>query len=103
MRKRGNPNLHRSGAFVGARALIACRQCHRQYDVTRLEPGTLVRCACDVELVVEHVTPRTPRVLRCSSCAAPLEPNATVCKFCNGAITLDERRLDSLCPVCYAR
>jgi Zn-finger nucleic acid-binding protein len=88
---------------VSARYLIACKTCDRQWDVTHVRPGTRVRCLCEALLPVEHVTPRAPRMLRCTSCAAPLQPDASSCTFCGGAITADERRLDSLCPVCYAR
>ena len=27
--------------------LVACSDCHRQYDVSHLEPGAHVRCACE--------------------------------------------------------
>lgn len=85
------------------KVLIACRACGRQYEVTGMAPGTRVRCECGVSLNVEAQRPRQPKALRCSRCGAPLRDEARKCDYCEAEITIEERGLSGVCPVCYAR
>jgi len=81
----------------------ACSACRRQYDVTGFEPGARLACLCGESFFVEHRRPRAPRALICSNCGGMLAAAARKCEYCSAEITLEERRLDSLCPECSAR
>lgn len=41
--------------------------------------------------------------MRCGRCGGKLRADASKCDYCEGEITLDERRLSGVCPHCYAR
>jgi len=88
---------------VAARNLNACPGCSIQYDVSALDAGTLVRCACSAEFEVRTMLPKTMRALRCSNCGGNLRDGAQACEYCLAEVTLDELRLDSICPLCCAR
>jgi Zn-finger nucleic acid-binding protein len=85
------------------RVLNACPACARQYDVGHVRPGGRVRCECGRVFAAEHRAPHTPRALKCSNCGGMLEESARKCAYCAAEITLEERRLDSVCPKCFAR
>jgi Zn-finger nucleic acid-binding protein len=85
------------------RVLIACRTCGRQYDVTGMAVGSRVRCECGLSLLVEAQRPRQPRPLKCGRCGGPLKDAARKCDYCEAEITLEERGLSGVCPLCYAR
>ncbi len=83
--------------------LIACQDCHRHYDVRHLEEGRRIRCECGKTLAVAEPRPHSPHPLRCYACGGPLSKNLSYCEFCGGEITLEEKNLDAVCPVCFAR
>ncbi len=83
--------------------LVACKRCHRQYDVGGMQQGERVRCACSVLITVPHARSHTARVLHCSACGGKLNEGATACEYCGCAISLDERNLGAACPECFAR
>jgi Zn-finger nucleic acid-binding protein len=85
------------------RALQICEACRRQLDTTGLAPGISVRCECGAQLSVRTPTARAPRALRCSACGGALRDGARQCEYCSSEVTLDELRLDSVCPDCGAR
>jgi Zn-finger nucleic acid-binding protein len=85
------------------RVLNACEACGRQYDVSHLAPGTRVRCGCGAAFGASFHRPRAPRSLRCSSCGGEVGLADTACGYCRAEITLEERRLTSICPSCFAR
>lgn len=85
------------------RRFQSCASCSRQYDVTHLASGERVRCDCGQSLVVETHATRAPRPLKCANCGGLLEVSARQCGYCSAEVTLEERRLDSVCPVCFAR
>lgn len=85
------------------RALSACPSCHRQYEVGTLASGTAVRCRCGEVITVRATKPRSPRHLCCTNCGGRLRDRARSCDYCQAEITLEERRLDSICPECWAR
>ena len=87
----------------GLRTLNACPSCARQYDVSHLEPGARARCVCGARFEARFVRPHAPRSLRCSSCGGEMALDAPSCAYCGAAVTLEERRLSSICPGCYAR
>ncbi|MBI5852876.1 MAG: zf-TFIIB domain-containing protein [Planctomycetes bacterium] len=83
--------------------LIACPNCHRQYDVGSHAPGTTIRCFCGDRLTVETPKPRDLRMQHCSSCGSGLPVGASECEFCKGAVSLAERGGGEVCPACMAR
>lgn len=83
--------------------LIACPECKRQYDVTNHPEGERIRCLCGEAFPVVHHEPHEARAIRCSSCGGTLEGAARRCGFCQSEFTIVERRLDSVCPSCFAR
>jgi len=85
------------------RTLNACPSCARQYDVSHLAPGARARCVCGAQFTARFERPRSPRTLRCSSCGGDLALDAKSCAYCGAAVTLEERRLSSICPSCFAR
>lgn len=85
------------------RTFQACPSCGRQYDVTCCATGERLRCLCGKPFGVQHPEPRAPRALRCSNCGGALRDAARSCDYCSAEITLEERRLDALCPGCGAR
>ncbi len=85
------------------RRYVACEKCLRQFDVTWLDAGQRLRCACGHRVPVKHHTPHAPRVQRCPGCGADLQDGSRTCAFCTLVIAPDERRLTSICPTCFAR
>lgn len=82
--------------------LIACSDCHRQYDTTSLEPGAKVRCLCSKLLEVKKRRAKDQLMVKCSSCGGDLKKDAKECGYCGSGVTLAERGYGSTCPECYA-
>jgi Zn-finger nucleic acid-binding protein len=85
------------------RTLNACPACSRQYDVSFLQPGELVRCECGARFAVEFRAPRSPRALCCTSCGANLVDGAKACSYCGAELSLADRGLAGICPKCWSR
>lgn len=85
------------------RVLNACEACGRQYDVSHLSPGARVRCACGSRFDARFRRPRAPRSLRCSSCGGDVQLADESCAHCGAQVTLEEKRLSSICSACFAR
>jgi Zn-finger nucleic acid-binding protein len=82
--------------------LVACANCHTQYDVTGIAAKTFP-CRCG-----ETVENRPPQasdaaVQRCGGCGALVAPEAASCAYCGAAIVRDTGHLSLICPECYAR
>lgn len=92
-----------SAASPGTRFLIACPDCRRQFDVTGRPLGEEISCSCGARLKVARPSAHDAAVIRCSSCGAPREGQAQVCRYCGGEFTLHERDLTTICPGCMAR
>jgi len=84
------------------RVLVACPECHRQYDASRRRLGSQFRCHCGHVLVVRRPQGHDAPVVRCSACGAARPENATHCPYCQAEFTLHERDLDTVCPHCLA-
>ncbi len=82
--------------------LIACPDCHRQFDVTHVAEAS-IECACGAQVKNEIHAPVHARVHRCGSCGAGLEPDAESCAYCGAAIVTDDGALSLICPECFAR
>ncbi len=83
--------------------LVACRNCHRQYDVGGMRPDEKVRCRCGTAVQVPRKKVHHARMVHCSNCGATLRTKTTSCEYCGGKITAAERNLGPPCPECYAR
>jgi Zn-finger nucleic acid-binding protein len=85
------------------RFLVACPQCHRQFDATARPVGSAFPCSCGATVTVPQPRAHDAAVVRCSSCGAPREGEAAACRFCGAEFTLHDRDLDTICPGCMAR
>lgn len=85
------------------RFLVACPQCHRQFDATERPVGAAFRCSCGATVTVPQPDAHDAAVVRCSSCGAPREGVEPACRFCGAEFTLHEQDLDTICPGCMAR
>ena len=85
------------------RFLVACPECHRQFDATQRPAGSAFPCSCGATVTVPRPQAHDAAVVRCSSCGAPREETEPACRFCGAEFTLHERDLDTLCPGCMAR
>jgi Zn-finger nucleic acid-binding protein len=85
------------------RRLTRCRECHRQYDVSRRAVGSSFHCRCGTLLEVEEIVGHEASVVRCSSCGGPRQGKASACGYCGSDFTLHERDLHTICPSCLAR
>jgi len=92
-----------SSTALTFRLLNACEACGRQFDVSHLESGAVVRCECGERFAVRVQTPHSPRALCCSGCGASAAADARSCAYCGAEVTLEERRLTAVCPKCFAR
>jgi Zn-finger nucleic acid-binding protein len=92
-----------SATSPGIRFLVACPDCRRQFDATGLPVGKEISCSCGAQVKVTRPTAHDAAVIRCSSCGAPREGQAQVCRYCASEFTLHERDLTTICPGCMAR
>jgi Zn-finger nucleic acid-binding protein len=83
--------------------LVACAVCGRQYDASHLATGERLRCECGERIEIVLRVARAPRPRRCGACGGALGVDARACAYCDGEITLEDRGLSEICPVCYAR
>lgn len=81
--------------------LIACPDCHRQYDVTSLAIGSKVRCRCGRLSEVPEQKPRKIRMLHCSNCGGKISEQAVACEYCEHEIDRSEEGRGHPCPVCF--
>lgn len=85
------------------RILVACTECHRQYDATGRKIGSRFRCHCGDAVTVEQPRGHDARVVRCSSCGAARQQGTEQCGFCHSDFTLHEQDRDTVCPGCLTR
>lgn len=82
--------------------LVSCPDCRTQYDISRVV-GREVHCTCGTELPRQSPVAVDAKIERCGSCGAGVEQNWTQCGYCRNPIVRDPRRLDLICPECFAR
>jgi Zn-finger nucleic acid-binding protein len=81
--------------------LVACPDCHAQYDVTEVaEPFFDCRCGANVRNEAQVAVDAA--VQRCSACGALLPEKAETCDYCRAAVVHADV-LSLLCPECFAR
>lgn len=85
------------------RLLVACSRCKRQYDATGQPVGSRFHCQCGEEIETRPPQGHDASVVRCASCGAPREEQATACRFCTADFTIHETDLHTVCPICLAR
>ena len=85
------------------RLIVACPQCQRQYDAVGKRPGDQFRCRCGAAVTVREPQGHDADVVRCVSCGATREQNASRCDHCGADFTVHEQDLHTVCPNCLAR
>jgi len=81
--------------------LVACRDCHAQYDVTDVaEPFFDCRCGATVRNEAQAAVDAA--VQRCSACGALLPEKAENCDYCRAAV-VRAGVFSLICPECFAR
>jgi Zn-finger nucleic acid-binding protein len=82
--------------------LVACSNCHTQYDVTEVQAKT-IPCRCGEEIENVPLQAKDAQIARCGSCGAGVQGSPDHCQYCGSEIVqeLDEHSL--ICPECYAR
>ena len=83
--------------------LLACKECDRQYDVTHLDPGCRVRCACDHVLTVRVPKPFSVAVHKCGNCGGAVSRTDESCPYCGAGLPEHELARSTLCPLCFTR
>jgi Zn-finger nucleic acid-binding protein len=81
--------------------LVACPDCRTQYDVETLD-GPTVACRCGATVDAKPRAAVDAKIERCASCGALVGPDADHCEYCTAVIVRDRRRMNLLCPGCYA-
>lgn len=83
--------------------LIACPECHAQYDISSMAPESRFDCRCGQALEASAPKGTDAPVQRCSACGALARETDESCDFCGSAIVHVEDRGSLICPECYAR
>ena len=82
--------------------LVACLNCHTQYDVTQVIVDRF-DCRCG-ESVENKVLQSVDAVVhRCGACGAQVRADAEDCEFCGSAIVRELGPASLICPECFAR
>ena len=82
--------------------LVACSNCHTQYDVTDVQAKT-IPCRCGEEIDNIPLQAKDARIARCGSCGAGVQHDAKSCQYCGSEILLEPGEHSLICPECYAR
>lgn len=83
--------------------LVACSNCHTQYDVADRAPDSTFDCRCGAELRVVALKGDDAPVQRCSACGALAQEEHENCGYCGSAIVHIGDRGSLICPECFAR
>jgi Zn-finger nucleic acid-binding protein len=84
--------------------LVACPQCHAQYDLSARPEGGSFACRCGQTLEA-----RAPKAAadaaaeRCSACGALAKSGEEICAFCGSGIVPSADPGSLICPECFAR
>ncbi len=82
--------------------LVACPNCHAQYDVADVADET-VTCPCGATISTKPPAAVDAAVKRCAACGALVAEGEQVCSYCHAAIVRDSAPAGPVCPECYAR
>jgi len=83
--------------------LIACPDCHAQYDVTPMASGSRFDCRCGAPLVATAPEGVDTKTQRCSACGAVARDGDQSCDYCGCGIVPVDHRGGLICPECMAR
>lgn len=84
--------------------LVACPQCHAQYDLTARPDGGTFHCRCGQPLEAKAPGPAVDaKVERCSGCGAIARMGEELCSFCGSGIVPSVDPGGLICPECFAR
>jgi Zn-finger nucleic acid-binding protein len=82
--------------------LVACPNCHTQYDVTGVQAKT-IPCRCGEEIGNDPLQAKDAAIARCGSCGAGVQRDAESCQYCGSQIVREPGEHSLICPECYAR
>jgi Zn-finger nucleic acid-binding protein len=82
--------------------LVACKNCHAQYDVTDVVAET-IPCRCGEQVKNEILDPVDLQIHRCGSCGAQMRTEVDACTYCGSVVVRDPRNLSLICPECHGR
>ena len=82
--------------------LVACPECHAQYDVGQ-SSGPTITCRCGATFKAEAPPARDATVTRCSACGALVGDKDRSCAYCGAAIVRRPPPSGPVCPECYAQ
>ena len=82
--------------------LVACPDCHAQYDVTTVAAERFA-CRCGTMLENRALAAVDARIQRCASCGANVLESAPACDYCGAAVVRESAHLSLICPECFAR
>ena len=82
--------------------LVACSNCHTQYDVSGVVAKSFP-CRCGEPVENSPPAPVDAEIRRCGACGALTRPRLERCEYCDASIRRDDRNLSLTCPECYAR
>lgn len=83
--------------------LVACSNCHTQYDVAGMAPDSAFDCRCGETLEATPPPATDAPVRRCSGCGALARNDDELCDYCGAGIVQVVDRGSLICPECYAR
>jgi Zn-finger nucleic acid-binding protein len=82
--------------------LVACSNCHTQYDVTDVHAKT-IPCRCGEAIENVPLPAKDAAIARCGSCGAGLQGDPENCQYCGSEIVQESGEHSLICPECYAR
>lgn len=83
--------------------LVACQDCHAQYDISSMAPGSAFDCRCGASLEATPPAGLDAIVRRCSACGAVAQLDAERCEYCTADIVRAPDQGSLICPECMAR
>jgi len=82
--------------------LVACPNCHTQYDVTDVRAKS-IPCRCGQEIGNDPPQAKDAEIARCGSCGAGVRSDSHTCQYCGSEIVREPGDHSLICPECYAR
>jgi Zn-finger nucleic acid-binding protein len=83
--------------------LVACPDCHTQFDVSEMAAESHFDCRCGRRLDAKPPVSTDALARRCSGCGAIAQNDAETCDYCGSGIVQVPDRGSLICPECYAR
>jgi Zn-finger nucleic acid-binding protein len=83
--------------------LVACSECHAQFDVSDMAPDSEFDCRCGTTLRATPPETTDVPLRRCTACGAIARNDEGFCEYCGAGIVAAIDRGSLICPECYAR